>query len=632
MRNCNAQDNRVLCITLLRSLMTKLKVNNNILFETNINSIIKTLDFDVTEELRIEAHHQTEPGFKIKRNGCFIDIYYNKDHYFYNAFAYVLMYLEEKQYIYEQTATVNHMGLMLDAARNAVPKIETIKSYIQLIALLGFNYMELYVEDVFEVINEPKIGYMRGKYTINDLKDLDQYALSYGVELIPCIQTLAHLERIFMHDTYSEINDIEDVLLVGQPKTYELIENMLKTCKEAFSAKRINIGMDEAFRLGLGAYLSKNGYHTKTTIMLEHLEAVSKLLDKYEYHGMMWADMFFQMSGGNYHLDEVVISDEVIKRVPKNITLIFWEYYDTAYDKYDRKFKQIRRMTTDYSFAGGAWKWVGFTPLNAFSIKAMDVSIQACHNHQVDDYLVTLWGDDGAEASIYSVLPSLIHASQSFYTHKDQNEIENRLALLLTKYRFDELMKLDSLNQLETTSEVHNPSKYLLFDDILMGRLDYPVHESFSSFYQMKSKELSILSNKKSGYHYVFDTQFTLARVLSTKTKLSVNLYRYYKEKDLIGLANLVDEFDVLQEELKCFYKAFTYQWHKENKALGFEVQNYRIGGLLSRLEYGKWLLIKYLNHEITSIDALEEKIVDETSDKVVAYNGFLRTVTYGKM
>ena len=24
--------------------------------------------------------------------------------------------------------------------------------------------------------------------------------------------------------------------------------------------------------------------------------------------GMMWADMFFQMSGGNYHLDEIEIT------------------------------------------------------------------------------------------------------------------------------------------------------------------------------------------------------------------------------------------------------------------------------------------------------------------------------------
>ena len=29
---------------------------------------------------------------------------------------------------------------------------------------------------------------------------------------------------------------------------------------------------------------------------------------------MMWADMFFQMSGGNYHLDEIEITEEIIKR------------------------------------------------------------------------------------------------------------------------------------------------------------------------------------------------------------------------------------------------------------------------------------------------------------------------------
>ena len=57
-----------------------------------------------------------------------------------------------------------------------------------------------------------------------------------------------------------------------------------------------------------------------------------------------------------------------------------------------KKFKQIKRMTNDYAFAGGAWKWCGFTPLNKFTLKAMDVSIKACKTYHVNDYLVTSMG------------------------------------------------------------------------------------------------------------------------------------------------------------------------------------------------------------------------------------------------
>ena len=98
------------------------------------------------------------------------------------------------------------------------------------------------------------------------------------------------------------------------------------------------------------------------------------------------------------------------------------------------KFKQVRRMTNDYAFAGGAWKWVGFrVHWNEFSIKAMAVSIAACQKHEVNDYLVTLWGDDGAEASHYSIVPSLIYASQAFYSHEDINKVHNDFFFVIIK-------------------------------------------------------------------------------------------------------------------------------------------------------------------------------------------------------
>lgn len=612
--------------------MKKITVVNNKIFNNNIKELIKTFSFKLKENIEIVSVLLKEEGFKIDKNNTVVSIYYSDDHYFYNAVANLLMNIDKKTYKFKSKSSIKRTGIMLDTARNAVPKLETIKEYIQMMSLLGYNYLELYVEDVFEIFNEPKIGYMRGKYSIKDLKDLDKYALSFGVEIVPCIQTLAHLERIFMHDDYGSIHDIEDVLLVGADKTYELIENMLKTTKETFSSKRINIGMDEAFRLGLGQYLAKNGYHTKTEIMLEHLHKVSELLNKYDYHGMMWADMFFQMSGGNYHLDEIEITQEIIDRVPKDITLIFWEYFDTSFDKYDKKFKQIRRMTDDYSFAGGAWKWVGFTPLNKFSLKAMDVSIEACRKHKVDDYLVTAWGDDGAEASHYSILPSLIYASQSFYNHDDMSKVNNEFALLLSNYSFDELMDLDSNNILTDEVDVKNPSKYLLFDDMLMGRLDYPVSIKFADQYKDKAKTLKNLSNRKSKFNYLFETQYRLAAALELKVQLTNKTYDLYKANDIRNLELIIPKYDELISLIDSFYKAFKNQWHLESKIYGFEVQNYRIGGLISRITYIKDLLQQFINKKIDTIDALDEKIVNKEDDKVVAYNGFIRTVTYGKM
>ena len=60
-------------------------------------------------------------------------------------------------------------------------------------AVMGLNTLLLYIEDIYEIEDEPYFGYMRGRYTQEELKQVDDYAHALGIEVIPAIQTLAHL-------------------------------------------------------------------------------------------------------------------------------------------------------------------------------------------------------------------------------------------------------------------------------------------------------------------------------------------------------------------------------------------------------------------------------------------------------
>ena len=87
----------------------------------------------------------------------------------------------------------NSFGVMIDMSRNAVMSVEGLKRFLPILKKMGYNCAMLYTEDTYEVKDEPYFGYMRGRYSIAEMKELDEYASSIGVELIPCIQTLAHL-------------------------------------------------------------------------------------------------------------------------------------------------------------------------------------------------------------------------------------------------------------------------------------------------------------------------------------------------------------------------------------------------------------------------------------------------------
>src|SRR5699024_11564418 len=113
--------------------------------------------------------------------------------------------------------------------------------------------------DTYEVDEYPYFGYMRGRYTQAEMKECDDYARTLGIEMDPCIQTLAHLTEALKWNYAAEIKDTADILLAEEPKTYEFLENIIAAASNPFESNRIHIGMDEAHQLGLGNYLAKNG-------------------------------------------------------------------------------------------------------------------------------------------------------------------------------------------------------------------------------------------------------------------------------------------------------------------------------------------------------------------------------------
>ena len=98
--------------------------------------------------------------------------------------------------------------------------------------------------------------------------------------------------------------------------------------------------------------------------------------------------------------------------MPKNVELIYWDYYSTEKENYDKKIKLNKEFSPNAWFAGGLWSWTGFAPHNVFSIKATEVALKSCIENGVSDVLLTLWGDNGGECSRFALLPALFYASE----------------------------------------------------------------------------------------------------------------------------------------------------------------------------------------------------------------------------
>jgi len=146
----------------------------------------------------------------------------------------------------EQQASFESLGVMLDVSRNGVLRIEAVRKLVRHLALMGINQLMLYTEDTYEIPGEPLFGYFRGGYTREELSGIDAYAALFGIEVVPCIQTLGHLEQVLQWPPYQKLQDTAGVILADDPATDAFVEKMIVAAAAPFRSRRIHIGMDEA--------------------------------------------------------------------------------------------------------------------------------------------------------------------------------------------------------------------------------------------------------------------------------------------------------------------------------------------------------------------------------------------------
>ncbi len=500
---------------------------------------------------------------------------------------------------------------MIDVSRNGVMLPDELKRYMKTLKDLGYNMVQLYCEDTYECDNEPYFGYLRGRYTKAELKDIATYGNEIGVEVMPCIQTLAHLEHIFKWKEYTTVNDATDILLVGEERTYQLIDNMLKTWRECVTTDYIHIGMDEAHMLGLGKYLDKHGYNNRFDILKSHLERVIEIAKKYSFKPIMWSDMFFRLAHHGDYYQYSNITDEVVAAKPDGVDLVYWDYYNTEYDFFDGMIKAHQKFGGETWFAGGVWTWMGLAPFNTFAIDNMRTAMTACHNNGVENIFMTMWGDDGNECSRYSILP-VLYAIRRIYDGVTDMDTIRREFYEITGESYDALIDLELPNcvldnKRESPSAI---SKSMLFSDPLFGFLDVTVKEGASKEFAAHSRLLREHGEKSANFGYLFETNAALSDIMEIKYDLGARTRKAYKAGDKEALALLLGDYAECIARVKELHKCFSYQWHKENKPHGFEVQDHRYGGLMLRLDACISRIGAYLNGEIDSLLELEDELL----------------------
>ncbi|KAL9935424.1 hypothetical protein V8E36_005772 [Tilletia maclaganii] len=364
---------------------------------------------------------------------------------------------------HSEQAHFETIGTMIDCSRNGVLNVPSTKFLLRILALLGYNMLQLYTEDTYKIPNEPFFGYLRGGYTFQDTKDIDEYAFIFGIELVPCIQTLGHLGQVLQWPRFLSLRDTSEVLLAApsHPPTAALVAQMLDAAMAPVRSRRIHLGMDETHGLAMGRYhqlYNARGGRDASEVFVRHLQVVQDLCQERGIKGMIWSDMLFCLHARQNSLlgyyDSAAPPTSTATSLPKETDLVFWDYYHLSSDSYRQRLKshrdlmsvqspdqssrpsasstlastlnalRARTFSTDEGskipppsapppkrnlwMAAGSWTWSRFWTALPFTFATVRASMSACKEARsgVDNVFLTIWGDEGNEVDLWSSLPA----------------------------------------------------------------------------------------------------------------------------------------------------------------------------------------------------------------------------------
>ena len=511
-----------------------------------------------------------------------------------------------------EKARFQSSGIMFDCSRNAVLKPQALRFFFRKMALMGLNLGMMYTEDTYEVPGQPFFGYKRGRYTYDELKALDDYASLFGIELCPCIQTLGHLKRILHWPAYHHLRDNDEVLLADLDETYELLDQMIHAATAPYRSKKIHLGMDEAYGVGLGAHLARYGYEDPHSVIGRHLSRVLGICDKYGLHAMMWSDMYFHLDGRNYHSPGLP-SEKAKAAVDPRITLMYWDYYQPKEEAYADALYKHAQFPAPTVFAGGIWTWIGPAPDYPTTLQNTVSGLTACAKANIPLALATAWGDNGGECNLTAALLGLqLYGELTFRPDYDEDELARRFRRCChaDAQAFLDLSLLNYMPGMkDNPSDPVNACKFMLYQDPLIQLFEadtagYAMAEHFGSLVTRYAR----YALENPDYALLFDFYTALANALALKCVWHEQAGDAVRSRNREQAAALADGIPATVEALDTLRVVWRRLWESTNKPNGFEIIEVRMGGIAARMATAGEKMRAFALGQVDTIPELEEQ------------------------
>ncbi len=284
-------------------------------------------------------------------------------------------------------------GIMLDISRDKVPTLATVLDLIERLAFLKINQVQLYMEHTFAYQKHPEVWAEASPFTGQEVLELNAFCRQRHVELVPNLNSLGHMERWLKFDRYNHLAETPDgfdapwrknsppsSLNPIDPGSIELVGELYDDLLPHFTSKKLNVGGDEPWELGMGQSAAEKERVGEGRLYLNYL------LKLYEQVTLRGKQMMFW--------DDIIVKyPDLVPELPYDVIVMVWGY--EADHPFAERCGLFANSSLPFYVCAGTSSWNSFAGRTDNVIANLrSAAINGLNNGSIG-FLITDWGDHG---------------------------------------------------------------------------------------------------------------------------------------------------------------------------------------------------------------------------------------------
>ncbi len=293
--------------------------------------------------------------------------------------------------------------VMDDISRGPIPTNEYIKEQIRRYSELKINHMSYYIEHVVKTASFPGFA-PDGGITVEEFKEISDYAADYHITTIGGFQSLGHFANILSVPEFSHLGATDRMLDPLNPEAISFLRDVYKEMVPAFTSDLFNANCDEAWDLSRAELTGEAASLGVARIYSDHIRRLDTTLLELGKRTLIWGDIIMEYP-------------EILDQLPDYILTGAWNY--DARESFADFIDPLKNAGFDFTISPGILNSNRLFPDYQMTFTNIRNFINEGYQKGTKGVFLTVWDDGGPHFFNHDWYGVAYNAEQCWKPNKD---------------------------------------------------------------------------------------------------------------------------------------------------------------------------------------------------------------------